>query len=201
MTIRLIAGLGNPGRQYANTRHNVGARWLYALAGRIGVSLQEERKFKGLVGRGCVLGQEFRLLAPTTYVNLSGQAVGAMANFYKIAAAEILVAYDEVAFPVGTTRLKSGGGHNGHNGIKSVIAGLGNSRDFLRLRIGVGHPGDAQHMVAYLTGTPMPAEESERAAQSAELSDEVLALVLRGELQQAMNLLHAPAAPAPAATS
>ena len=198
MTIRLIAGLGNPGRQYANTRHNVGARWLLALAERFGVGLKEERKFKGLVGRGGVLGEDVRLLLPTTYVNLSGQAVGAMANFYKIAAAQILVAYDEVAFPVGTARLKAGGGHNGHNGIKSVIAGLGGERDFLRLRIGVGHPGDAQLMVAYLTGTTMPAAEMEQAARSAELGDEALALVLQGDLPQAMNRFHAPAPPAPA---
>ena len=194
MAVRLIAGLGNPGRRYECTRHNVGARWLDALAERFGVCLREERKFHGLIGRGDVLGADVRLLFPTTYVNLSGVAVGAVAKFYKIAAPEILVAYDEVAFPAGTSRLKSGGGHNGHNGVKSVIDHLGSERDFMRLRIGVGHPGDAQFMVAYLTGTDMPAAESEQAAASAELSDDVLGLVLQGDLQQAMNRFHAPLA-------
>ena len=194
MTIRLIAGLGNPGKRYARTRHNVGARWLEALAVRFGVQLKDERKFKGLIGRGRILGEDVRLLLPTTYVNLSGDAVGAVTNFYKIAAAEVLVAYDEVAFPVGTSRLKSGGGHNGHNGIKSVIAGLAGERDFARLRIGVGHPGDADFMVAYLTGINMPTADLERAGESAVLNDEVLALVLEGDLQQAMNRFHAPLA-------
>ena len=102
------------------------------------------------------------------------------------------MAYDEVAFPVGTARLKAGGGHNGHNGLKSVIAGFGGARDFMRLRIGVGHPGSAEDMVAYLTGTTMPADEFEAALDSARLEDDVLGFVLEGDLQQAMNRFHAP---------
>ena len=193
MAIRLIAGLGNPGARYARTRHNVGAVWLESLARRFAIELAAHRRFKGAYGRGRILGHDVRLLFPSTYVNLSGDAVGAVARFYKIAAAEMLVAYDEVAFPPGVCRLKDGGGHNGHNGLKSVIAALGNDRGFARLRIGVGHPGNAQDMVAYLTGTTMPAAEREVAEQAATLSDDVLALVLDGELQQAMNLYHAPA--------
>lgn len=193
MAIRLIAGLGNPGARYARTRHNIGAVWLESLAQRFDIPLAEDRKYKGALGRGDMLGRDIRLLVPTTYVNLSGEAVSAVAGFYKIAAAEILIAYDEVAFPVGRCRLKDGGGHNGHNGLKSVIAALGNDRSFARLRIGIGHPGNADEMVTYLTRVAMPSREREIATQAAWLSDEVLDQVLAGDLQQAMNLYHAPA--------
>ena len=192
MAIRLIAGLGNPGTHYARTRHNIGAVWLELLAQRFGIALTEDRKSKGFLGRGDILGRDVRLLVPTTYVNLSGQAIGAVAGFYKIEPAQILIAYDEVAFPVGRCRLKDGGGHNGHNGLKSVIAGLGNDRSFARLRIGIGHPGNADDMVAYLTRIAMPTAEREIATQAAWLPDDVLRLVLEGDLQQAMNLYHAP---------
>ena len=196
MAIRLIAGLGNPGPQYARTRHNVGAVWLDALAARFGIRLAEERKFKGLLGRGDILGRDVRLLFPTTYMNLSGEAVGAVSRFYKIAPDELLVAYDEVAFPVGVSRLKKDGGHNGHNGLKSIIAALANARDFKRLRIGVGHPGQAADMVAYLTGVTMPTADRDAAAASASLDDEILDLVLDGDIDRAMNLFHAPRATA-----
>ena len=192
MAIRLIAGLGNPGPRYARTRHNIGAVWLESLARRFGIELAEHRKFKGAFGRGDILGRDVRLLFPSTYVNLSGDAVGAAAKFYKVEPGEMLVAYDEVAFPVGICRLKDGGGHNGHNGLKSVIAALGNNQGFARLRIGVGHPGNTDEMVAYLTRVAMPAREREVATEAAALSDEVLDLVLEGNLQRAMNLFHAP---------
>ncbi|MDE0659812.1 MAG: aminoacyl-tRNA hydrolase [Gammaproteobacteria bacterium] len=192
MAIRLIAGLGNPGKRYASTRHNIGAVWLESLARRFGIDLAEHRKFKGAYGRGDILGRDVRLLLPSTYVNLSGEAVGAVAMFYKIEPAEMLIAYDEVAFPAGRCRLKDGGGHNGHNGLKSVIAALGNDQRFARLRIGVGHPGIADEMVAYLTRVAMPAADREAATRAAWLSDEILDLVLEGDLQQAMNLFHAP---------
>ena len=192
MAIRLIVGLGNFGARYARTRHNVGAVWLETLAARFGVTLKEQRKFKGLTGRGDMLGRDVRLLLPATYVNLSGEAVGAIGRFHKIAPEEMLIAHDEVAFPVGVSRLRGGGGHNGHNGLRNVIAALGNQRGFSRLRIGVGHPGDASAMVAYLTGVAMPVAERLAVERSAALSDEVLALVLDGDLERAMNLLHAP---------
>ena len=193
MAIRLLVGLGNPGPRYARTRHNIGARWLAALAARFALPLAAAPKFKGEIGRGELLGHDVRLLLPTTFMNLSGDAVGAVARFYKIDAEEVLVAYDEVAFAVGTCRLKAGGGHNGHNGIKSVIAGLGDNRGFTRLRIGVDHPGQSADMVAYLTGPAMPAEEDRAALAAAALPDAVLGDVLRGDLQPAMNALHAPA--------
>jgi len=192
VAIRLIAGLGNPGTRYARTRHNIGAVWLELLARRFGITLAEDRRAKGALGRGDILGRDVRLLVPTTYVNLSGQAIGAVAGFYKIEPAQILIAYDEVAFPLGRCRLKDGGGHNGHNGLKNVIAALGNDKGFARLRIGVGHPGNADDMVAYLTGVAMPPAEREVATRASWLPDEVLRLVLAGDLQQAMNLYHAP---------
>ena len=195
MAIRLLVGLGNPGTRYARTRHNIGAWWLENMAARFGVALKEQRKFKGLVGRGDVLGRDLRLLVPTTYVNRSGEAVGAVARFHKIAADQILVAYDEVAFPPGVCRLRGGGGHNGHNGLRDLIAALGNQRGFTRLRIGVGHPGDPNAMVAYLTGTPMPASDRLAAERAATLDDDVLSLVLDGDLPSAMNRFHAPGGP------
>lgn len=193
MAIRLLVGLGNPGPRYARTRHNIGARWLMALAARFALPLAAAPKLKGEMGRGEMLGHDVRLLLPTTFMNLSGDAVGTVARFYKIDAEEVLVAYDEVAFAVGTCRLKAGGGHNGHNGIKSVIAGLGDNRGFVRLRIGVDHPGHSADMVAYLTGPAMPAEDDRVALAAAALPDVVLGDVLRGDLQPAMNALHAPA--------
>ncbi|MFW6094396.1 MAG: aminoacyl-tRNA hydrolase [Pseudomonadota bacterium] len=188
--LRLIAGLGNPGPQYRHTRHNVGADFVEALARRYAVPLTHESKFKGLVGRGTIAGHDVRLLVPVTYVNLSGDAVGAVARFYRIAPEEILVAYDEMAFEPGVLRLKSGGGDNGHNGIRSVISGLGNQRGFQRLRIGVGHPGDRSRVTAYLTSVRMPEPERERLARAFELPEPLLRHLLGGDLQKAMTELH-----------
>jgi PTH1 family peptidyl-tRNA hydrolase len=188
--IRLIAGLGNPGPQYQHTRHNVGADFVAALAQRFRIPLAEDGKFKGLVGRGLVAGHEVRLLLPLTYVNLSGDSVGAVARFFRIAPDEILIAYDEMAFEPGVVRLKSGGGDNGHNGIRSVIAGLGNSREFHRLRIGVGHPGDRNRVTAYLTSVRMPQAERRIMDDVYDIPESVLGHLLTGELQKAMTALH-----------
>lgn len=193
--IRLIAGLGNPGAQYQDTRHNVGADFVVALAERYRIPLAEEAKFKGFLGRGSVAGHDVRLLVPTTYVNLSGDAVGAVARFFKLAPEEILVAYDEMAFEPGVVRIKSGGGDNGHNGIRSVIAGLGNSRDFQRLRIGVGHPGDRSRVTAYLTSVRMPEAERRLMAEVYHLPESVLEQLLGGDLEKAMTDLHSRESP------
>ncbi len=139
--IRLIAGLGNPGPRYDGTPHNVGAEFVVALAARFRIALANDTKFKGHVGRGTILGHDMRLVIPTTFMNLSGESVGAVATFYKFAPAEILVVHDEMAFESGVIRLKRGGGHAGHNGVRSIIDSLGNDAGFVRLRIGVGHPG------------------------------------------------------------
>lgn len=190
--IRLIAGLGNPGPRFEGTRHNVGAHFVEALARRYGIALKEEPRFKGLLGRGDILGHDVRLMIPTTFVNLSGEAIGALAAFYKIPVGEILLAYDEMAFDVGVVRLKLGGGDNGHNGIRSVVQGLGNQTGFLRLRIGVAHPGHADLVTPYLTGTRMPLEEREAIDAASDLPESILAHMLAGEVDKTMNVLHAP---------
>lgn len=194
-SIRVIAGLGNPGPQYQYTRHNAGADFVETLAGRYGIPLAAENRFKALVGRGVIAGHEVRLLVPVTYVNLSGEAVGALARFYKIEPDEIVVAYDEMAFEAGVLRLKSGGGDNGHNGIRSVIAGLGNSREFHRLRIGVGHPGDRSRVTAYLTSVRMPQDERRLMEDAFNIPESVLKHLLSGDLQKAMTELHSREAP------
>ena len=192
VAIRLIVGLGNPGPRYADTRHNAGAWFVDRLATRFGVHLTGESRFKGDVGRVELFGHDLRLLRPQTFMNLSGEAVGALARFYRIGSAEILVAYDEMAFEPGVIRLRTGGGANGHNGISSVIEGLGNDRDFHRLRIGVGHPGDRDRVTAYLTSVTTPAAERARIEAAFEIPDAVLEDLLDGRFQQVMNWLHAP---------
>ena len=189
--IRLIVGLGNPGPRYQATRHNIGVRFVQALATQFGITFAAEPKFKGAVARGTIGDVDLRLLIPDTYMNLSGESVGPLAHFYKIAPAEILVAYDEVAFEPGVVRLKSGGGANGHNGIKSVAEGLG-SKDFHRLRIGVGHPGDKELMTSYLTSATMPAAERDLAEEAYRLDEDVVRSLVHGQMQAVMNGLHKP---------
>ena len=138
MTIRLIVGLGNPGPEYEHTRHNVGAMFVERAARQFDIGLDLTPKFHGFVGRGDIAGLDVRLLVPTTYMNRSGQALGAVAGFYKIAVEEILVAHDELAVLPGVARVRQGGGDNGHNGLRDIVHCLGNRTEFLRLRLGVG---------------------------------------------------------------
>lgn len=186
--IALVVGLGNPGQQYQYTRHNAGAMFLAALAAAYRAELKPETKFKGYTGRITVDGREVRLLFPTTFMNKSGDAVQPYAQFYKVEPAQILVAYDELDLPLGTTRLKAGGGHGGHNGVRDVIRALG-SADFARLRLGIGHPGDASLVLNYVLGNFRREEESlmqdeiTRAVQ-------LMPLLAEGKLQLAMNKLH-----------
>jgi PTH1 family peptidyl-tRNA hydrolase len=191
--IRLVVGLGNPGPRYEDTRHNVGAAFVAALAARFQIPLRSETRFKGELGRGSVSGQDLRLLIPTTFMNLSGESVAAVARFYRILPEEILVAYDEMAFEPGVVKLKQGGGDNGHNGIGSIIQCLGNSRNFHRLRIGVGHPGDRSKVTAFLTSVRMPAAERELITEACDFPEVILAPLFAGNMQQAMNRMHAPA--------
>lgn len=188
-TIRLIVGLGNPGPEYAATRHNAGQWFVERLADKYGIRLAGEPKYHGLTGRGSVQGQDLRLLVPTTYMNLSGQSVGALATFFKILPDEILVAHDELDLPPGTVRLKTGGGHGGHNGLRSIIGALANQNGFHRLRLGIGHPGNAKDVSGFVL-TKAPAKEQElieRALDEAvALSDDIIA----GKLAQAMNKLN-----------
>lgn len=156
--IKLIVGLGNPGDKYADTRHNAGEWLIERLARRFNVSLNPESKFFGKTARTLVNGKEVRLLVPTTFMNLSGKAVGALASFYRIKPEEILVIHDELDLPPGTAKLKQGGGHGGHNGLKDIVAQLGNNNNFYRLRIGIGHPGHRDLVAGYVLNKPSPTD-------------------------------------------
>src|SRR6187402_2633138 len=141
--IQLVVGLGNPGGEYERTRHNAGADFVEQFARSLGATLVPDNKYFGLTARINYQGRDLRLLIPTTYMNRSGQAVGAVANFFKIEPAAILVAHDELDLAPGIARFKHGGGHGGHNGLRDIIGALGNNQNFPRLRLGIGHPGSA----------------------------------------------------------
>ncbi len=186
--IALVVGLGNPGQQYQFNRHNAGALLLASLAKAYKGDLKPETKFKGWTGRIDVNGHEVRLLFPTTFMNKSGESVQPLAQFYKLEPAQILIAYDELDLPLGTTRLKQGGGHGGHNGVRDVIRALG-SADFMRLRLGIGHPGDASLVLNYVLGNFKKSEEpvfEEEVGKAVAL----LPLLVQGKIQIAMNQLH-----------
>lgn len=186
--IRLIVGLGNPGREYETTRHNVGFWWLDELARRENISFKSEAKFHGLAARGQLNTCEVALLKPQTFMNLSGRAVGAMAQFYKILPAEILVVHDELDLLPGIARLKMGGGHGGHNGLKDIIAQLG-SKDFWRLRLGIGHPGDRAEVVNYVLNDPRR-EERELIEEAMQQSLHIAPMIIEGKAEAAMLKLH-----------
>lgn len=157
--IKLIVGLSNPGAKYEETRHNAGEWLVNELAAMYNVSLKEETKYFGKVAKINTAQSEIRLLIPTTFMNLSGKAVGALANFYRIKPEEILVVHDELDLPPGSAKIKKGGGHGGHNGLKDIIAALGNNKEFYRLRIGIGHPGHKDMVASYVLGKPAPQEK------------------------------------------
>ena len=186
--IRLLVGLGNPGPSYAATRHNVGFWWVDELARRHGGHLSPDQKLSANVVRLSLRGEPRWLLQPTTFMNRSGQAVGALARYYNIAPEQVLVVHDELDLPPGRARLKRGGGHGGHNGLRDIIAHLG-SRDFLRLRLGIGHPGSAKEVTDYVLGRPSVSDHD--AIETAmDVSLGVLDQVLDGDLQKGMNHLH-----------
>lgn len=187
-TIRLIVGLGNPGREYETTRHNVGFGWVDELASCDNLSFRAEAKFHGLAARAQLYGHEVHLLKPQTFMNLSGRAVAAMAQFYKIQPAEILVVHDELDLQPGIARLKLGGSHGGHNGLKDIIAQLG-TRDFWRLRLGVGRPADRAEVVNYVLNDPRR-EERELIIDATQQSLHVAQLVIEGKMEAAMLKLH-----------
>jgi PTH1 family peptidyl-tRNA hydrolase len=187
--LRLIVGLGNPGAQYQGTRHNAGADFVEALARDCGVTLQPDNKFHGMAGRISLAGHDLRLLVPTTFMNRSGKSVAAAAQFYKIPPEQILVAHDELDIPAGTARFKCGGGHGGHNGLRDIVPALANNRDFYRLRIGIGHPGEASQVTGYVLGKPTPGERA-RIDASIEEAIAALPLLLGGDDTKAMTRLH-----------
>jgi len=186
--IQLLVGLGNPGPQHALDRHNAGFWFVDQVATAAGVTLRAERGFFGDVARLRLHDRELWLLKPTTFMNRSGQAVGAFARFYKIAASEILVAHDELDLPPGQVKLKRGGGHAGHNGLRDLIAHLGTA-DFWRLRLGIGHPGERAAVVGYVLGKP-PQAELQRIEQAMAQAQAVLPRLLAGEFDAAIMQLH-----------
>jgi len=185
----LIVGLGNPGAEYRGTRHNAGADFVEALARANGITLSAESRFHGLAGRLQLAGHDLRLLIPTTFMNRSGQAVAAMAGFFKIAPGDILIAHDELDIPAGCARFKRGGGHGGHNGLRDVVPALGNCRDFYRLRLGIGHPGHASRVTGYVLGRPSP-EDRGRIDACIDEAIAALPLLLDGDETKAMTRLH-----------
>lgn len=186
----MIVGLGNPGPQYANTRHNAGAWLLEKVADQAKKTLVKDSKFHGLTSRINISGQDLHLLIPTTFMNLSGQAVTAMARFYKIPADAILIVHDELDLPPGTARFKTGGGHGGHNGLRDIISCMGNEKNFHRLRIGVGHPGDSKNVANYLTEKKPSAKERTLIDTAIDEAISVLPKIVSGDTAAAMNRLH-----------
>jgi len=184
--IKLIVGLGNPGQQYRFTRHNAGAMFLETLCDDFHGELRPESKFFGLADRITIAGHDVRLLFPTTFMNNSGQAVSAMARYYDIATEDILVAYDELDLPVDTVRLKSGGGHGGHNGVRDIAKAL-DSNEFQRLRIGIGRPTGKG--IDYVLGVPSK-QDADALQQNIDDAIRILPLLVEGKFQMAMGKLH-----------
>ncbi|WP_328188949.1 aminoacyl-tRNA hydrolase [Marinobacter sp. OP 3.4] len=186
--IIMVVGLGNPGPDYENTRHNAGALFVEALAREAGQTLRPEKKYHGLYARLQWQGLDLHLLNPSTFMNRSGLSIKALADFFKIAPEQILVAHDELDLPPGTAKLKKGGGHGGHNGLRDTIAHLG-TNNFQRLRIGIGHPGDSRQVTGYVLGRLGKRETEELNAVIDEII-RVLPDAANGKLPAAMNRLH-----------
>lgn len=188
--IKLLVGLGNPGDKYEATRHNAGFWFIDEIAAQTNSKLALDAKFFGFGGK---LNQDVWLLKPTTFMNASGKAVAALANYYKITPAEILVIHDELDLPAGTAKLKFGGGHGGHNGLKSIHAALGTA-DYWRLRLGIDHPGPsspnkANEVINYVLKAPLR-HEKEALEASIHAASGVVPLLLSGDFEGAMLKLH-----------
>ncbi len=187
--IKLIVGLANPGAEYAATRHNAGAWYVNALAEYYNQQLKQESKFFGYTSQISIDGRDVRLLVPTTFMNLSGKAVVALAHFYQITPEHILVAHDELDLAPGIARIKFGGGNGGHNGLKDITNKLGNNANYYRLRIGIGHPGDKSKVTGYVLGKPTLAENT----VINDIIDDavrITGLLVTQDANTAMNKLH-----------
>ena len=188
MPIKLIVGLRNPGNTYSHTRHNAGEWFLEAFAARMHASFKIEKKWHGELAQ-VTLGQHQALcLLPLTYMNHSGLSVRAVAQFYQIAAEEILVVHDELDLPVGRMKIKTGGGHGGHNGLRDIMSQLG-SPNFQRLRIGIGHPGQKELVLEYVLGKPSQ-QDKHMIGDAIERAVEGMSVVLTGNIASAMSLLN-----------
>ncbi len=188
MGIRLIAGLGNPGREHERDRHNAGFWLVSKLAEMHGATLRPESRHHGLVGRVTLPGIELWLVLPQTYMNLSGRAVGSLARFYKISPDEVLAVHDELDFLPGVAKLKLGGGVAGHNGLKDISAALGGP-GFWRLRLGIGHPGDRDRVADYVLSRPSPVDRR-NIDDAIDRSLEIFPLIAAGQMGAAMLKLH-----------
>ena len=188
--LRLIVGLGNPGNEYLNTRHNVGAEWLDGLATSYDAHFKENARLEGWFAKADIEGIECLLLKPMTYMNGSGSSVRLAARYFKIPLESILVAHDEMAFTPGTVRIKLGGGANGHNGLRSLFSELSNNREFYRLRIGVGHPGETSKVTPYLTRYKIPPDEQRSIADALNFSPSLMREIVNADWEKAMTRLH-----------
>lgn len=193
--IKLFVGLGNPGPEYEATRHNAGFWWIDALARECKVHLSMDRAYHGLLGRTTVDGQTVWLLQPQTFMNLSGKSVGALARFFKIQPQEILVAHDEMDVPPGEAKLKRGGSHAGHNGLRDIHAQLG-TPDYWRLRIGVGHPGIKSEVVSWVLKKPSP-DHRIAIEQTIDRCLKAIPSLLAGDMDKATMLIHTSKPPRP----
>ena len=185
--IKLIVGLGNPGDKYSKTRHNAGFWFIDALADKYNANFKTESKFSGEVAKITIEGQVVWLLKPSTFMNRSGLAAHQLSKFYKIAADETLVAYDELDLSAGTVRLKKAGGHGGHNGLRDLHAQI--TKEYLRLRFGIGHPGDRTKVADYVLSRPNQGDEIE-ITNAIDRALGVISETVAGDLQKAMNILH-----------
>jgi PTH1 family peptidyl-tRNA hydrolase len=193
--IKLFVGLGNPGPEYEATRHNAGFWWVDALSRELNAPLRDEKGYQGLVARANVHGQTVWLLEPQTFMNISGRSVAALARFYKIKPEEILVVHDELDVVPGQAKLKFGGGHAGHNGLRDIHAQLGTG-DYWRLRIGIGHPGVKAEVVNWVLKKPAPEQRTAMEECIARTLKAVPALIA-GEMEKATLLVHTSKPPRP----
>ncbi len=197
--IKLFVGLGNPGADYEATRHNAGFWWIDALAQQLGIRLVPDKSYQGLVARANINGETVWLLKPQTFMNLSGRSVAAIARFFKIAPDQILVVHDELDILPGLLKLKQGGSHAGHNGLRDIHDQLG-SADYWRLRIGIGHPGVKSEVIHWVLQKPTQAQR-QTIEECIERSLATMPLLLAGEMGKATMALHTKPKPAPGAAT
>ncbi len=189
MTIKLVVGLGNPGPEYSKTRHNAGVWFVEELAARHNISLRPDKKYSGLYGKGLIGDTLVHLLIPTTFMNLSGKAVAPLANFFRIPVENILVAHDELDIDPGICKVKLGGSHGGHNGLRDIIAKMANNKDFYRLRIGIGHPGHRDRVTGFVLGKA-PANEQSFIEQAIDEASRCFDIWQKDGLKKMQNRLH-----------
>ena len=187
--VQLIVGLGNPGQQYEQTRHNAGASLISILSQQYASDLKLEERFFGFIARVKVDIQDVRLLIPNTYMNLSGKSIAAFAKFYQISPENILIVHDDIDLAPGISKYKIGGGHGGHNGLKDTIRALGNNNNFARLRIGVGHPGESDEVVNFVL---KKASQNEQRLINESIINciSTIPLAVTGKWNEAMKDLH-----------